>query len=991
MPTWNPRANELFLKALEIRAPGDRQKYLDDACAGDTELRSEVESLLQANARAGGFLESPAAGPLTPNPSPPQGRGEKSPAAGSLTPNPSPPQGRGGNETIAYTVVARFEAERQALALMDHPNIAQVFDGGETASGRPYFVMELVRGIPITDFCDQNQLPVGERLALFVTICQAVQHTHQKRIIHRDLKPSNILVAMHDDKAVVKVIDFGIVKATGPQLTDKTLFTHFAQMIGTPLNMSPEQAQFSGLDVDTRSDIYSLGVLLYELLTGTTPFDKERLRKAAYDEIRRIIREEEPPKPSKRLSTEGPVSASASANRKSDPKRLSQLVRGELDWIVMKALEKDRNRRYETANAFALDVQRYLGGETVLACSPSAGYRLRKFVHRNKRALAMATLLVVTLLAGVIVATVFAFQAKAITEAENATRAQQEAERVLGMQLVSNGVAAMDRGDLSRAAIWFAEAGRRDRSDPERSQQHLLRLRSALRLCARPEHMLFHDGDISFAALSPDGARLVTAGKNAQIWDAHTGAKLGPSMPHDAPILHGKFSKDGRRLLTMTQQGLFGDPTREQFVRVWDVASGRLLTPPLPHVGWVGLGFMLDDECVLTRNGPKTVQLWHTETGKPAGAPFEHPANLGRHLACSPDGQFMATATSPAIGRPAGRFGRPEGAQPNKDDPPSQLWLWNVRTRHAITLPLTSGEIYVGAVFSPDSSRLIYNDPSDVAIVLDVRTGKRLSTYHRHGAGELWHAFAANGRHVFSWSMNRNVPAELWDTETGRAVGAHVEYHNDFDYGRAWAQMGYHAVLSPDGRRVLAPPPDEPTSRVVWDAITGKRLGLPIKHETMITGESFSPDGRLIVAASEDGPVRTWKASRKDRDFNKGFSFAPAGPPMVHDREVSHMRFSPDGRRLVTIAGSVVRIWPLVAEPEPDARLVHPDPVTRVLRTSDGRRAVTATQPTRQSCEIRIWDLPTGKLVGDPRRYADDQSKSSTGFLCNSVQRRIFP
>src|SRR5262249_40957804 len=235
-------------------------------------------------------------------------------------------------------VVARFEAERQALALMDHPNIAHIHDAGATSSGRPYFVMELVRGIPITAFCDQNHLTVRERLELFVSVCQAVQHAHQKGIIHRDLKPTNVLVTLHDDKAVAKVIDFGIAKATGPQLTEKTLCTGFAQMLGTPLYMSPEQAQMSGLDVDTRSDIYSLGVLLYELLTGTTPFDQEQLRQASYDELRRIIREEEPPRPSTRLSTLGPAVLTLSEQRRTDPRQLGQLLRGGLDWEGVKGL-----------------------------------------------------------------------------------------------------------------------------------------------------------------------------------------------------------------------------------------------------------------------------------------------------------------------------------------------------------------------------------------------------------------------------------------------------------------------------------------------------------------------------------------------------------------------------------------------------------------------------------------------------------------------------
>src|SRR5262249_49553899 len=288
------------------------------------------------------------------------------------------------------------------LALMDHPNIARVLDGGQTSSGRPYFVMDLVRGVPITEYCDQAQLTPRERLGLFVHVCQAVQHAHQKGIIHRDVKPSNVLVTLQDGAALVKVIDFGIAKALGGQLTDKTLFTGFAQMVGTPLYMSPEQAALSNVDVDTRSDIYSLGVLLYELLTGTTPFDKERFKRAGYDEIRRIIREEEPARPSTRLSTLSQDAATLSATRESDPRALSRLLRGELDWIVMKALEKDRSRRYETASAFAADIQHYLADEPVLACPPSAGYRVRKFVSRNRGPVLAASLVIMALVIGVV-------------------------------------------------------------------------------------------------------------------------------------------------------------------------------------------------------------------------------------------------------------------------------------------------------------------------------------------------------------------------------------------------------------------------------------------------------------------------------------------------------------------------------------------------------------------------------------------------------------
>src|SRR5262245_45582701 len=277
-------------------------------------------------------------------------------------------------------VIARFEAERQALAMMDHVNIARVLDAGTTPAGRPYFVMELVHGVPITQYCDDQRLTPRQRLELFVPVCQAIQHAHQKGIIHRDIKPSNVMVTLYDGQPVPKVIDFGVAKATEQKLTERTLFTQYGTMVGTLEYMSPEQAETSALGVDTRSDIYSLGVLLYELLTGSTPLSSKRIKDAAYAEILRLIKEEEAPKPSTRLSDSGEALASISAQRHMEPAKLTKLVRGELDWIVMKALEKDRNRRYDTASAFAHDVQRYLNDEPVLACSPTVAYRLCKFL-----------------------------------------------------------------------------------------------------------------------------------------------------------------------------------------------------------------------------------------------------------------------------------------------------------------------------------------------------------------------------------------------------------------------------------------------------------------------------------------------------------------------------------------------------------------------------------------------------------------------------------
>jgi non-specific serine/threonine protein kinase/serine/threonine-protein kinase len=425
------RARSIFFAALE-QSSDEWLAFLDASCGGDAELRARVDRLLSAHKAMGSihggspntpdskFRALPAEGPSTvigPYKLLEQ-IGEGGMGLVFVAEQQRPVRRRVALKLIkpgmdSRQVLARFEAERQALALMDHLHIARVFDGGTTESGRPYFVMELVKGVPITDYCDQNCLTPRQRLELFLDVCAAVQHAHQKGVIHRDLKPSNIMVTVHDVRPVVKVIDFGIAKATGAQLTEHTLFTQFAQMVGTPLYMSPEQAGHSGLDVDTRSDVYSLGVLLYELLTGTTPFDGETLKRAGQDELRRIIREDEPARPSARLSTLAAAELSTVAEKRgADPKQLSQAVRGELDWIVMRCLEKDRNRRYESASALAADVRRYLNDEPVQACPPSAGYRLRKFARRNRRALATAGVIAAALVAATVVSVWQAAQAR---------------------------------------------------------------------------------------------------------------------------------------------------------------------------------------------------------------------------------------------------------------------------------------------------------------------------------------------------------------------------------------------------------------------------------------------------------------------------------------------------------------------------------------------------------------------------------------------------
>jgi eukaryotic-like serine/threonine-protein kinase len=438
----------IFNEAIVLVSEEARLRFLDQACGDDVQMRARAEALLNAHSEAGGFFggKTPADDgtkifPITEHPGTVIGAykllqqiGEGGMGVVFMAEQAEPIQRTVALKIIkpgmdTRQVIARFEAERQAVAMMDHPNIAKVLDAGTTDSGRPYFVMELVKGVPITKYCDDKHLPIRNRLELFIEVCQAVQHAHQKGIIHRDIKTNNVLVAEYDHHAVPKVIDFGVAKATAQKLTERTMFTEFGQVIGTVEYMSPEQAKFNQLDIDTRTDIYSLGVLLYELLTGTTPFERNRLREAAFDEALRIIREEEPPRPSTRFTTLPQQAASTIAEQRgSHPQRLSMLVRRELDWIAMKCLEKDRNRRYETANGLAADIERYLADEPVYACPPSASYRFRKFARRNRAVLTTATAVLVTIVLGLAASTYLIAQERDVAN-EAAQRESTAAER----------------------------------------------------------------------------------------------------------------------------------------------------------------------------------------------------------------------------------------------------------------------------------------------------------------------------------------------------------------------------------------------------------------------------------------------------------------------------------------------------------------------------------------------------------------------------------
>ena len=681
-----PSFDTIFCGAIEVASAEERAAFITRACGSDEELRRRVERLVDAHFQAGSFLESPPASPTASMAS-----AASTDGPGSVIGNYKLLQsiGEGGMGTVymaeqttpmrrtvalklikagmdSRQILARFGAERQALALMDHPNIAKVFDAGTTDTGRPYFVMELVKGIPITRFCDERRLTTRERLALVIPVCQAVQHAHQKGVIHRDLKPSNVLVALYDDKPVPKVIDFGVAKATGLRLTEQTLYTEFGAIVGTLEYMSPEQAQLNQLDIDTRSDIYSLGVLLYELLTGSTPLERKRLKETAFLEVLRVIREDESPRPSMRLSTTEELPTIA-ACRNIEPQRLSGLVRGELDWIVMKALEKDRNRRYETAIGLAADLRRYLDDEPVQACPPSGWYRFRKVAHRNKAALIVAGLIALAMFGAVGVLAVSnvlitheknqkeAALLKARASAKDATDQKVLADQQRSIAVANMGVAREQTG-LARRHLYVAHM---NLAQQAWEQSNVGRLRSLLGR-QRPEPgqedlrgfewyywwRLAHgyradlhvsDAPVKTVAYSPDGATLATGSIDGvvRLFDAGTG-RLKAELPgHTGFVWSVAFSPDGTTLASGSW---------DRTVRLWEVATGALMATLQGHEGYVwSVRFSPDGTTLASASEDRTILLWDLGTAKSKRV-LKREGGPPHGLAFTSDGTLLASA-----------------------------------------------------------------------------------------------------------------------------------------------------------------------------------------------------------------------------------------------------------------------------------------------------------------------------------------------------------
>jgi eukaryotic-like serine/threonine-protein kinase len=918
-------------------------------------------------------------------------------------------------------LLARFEAERQALALMDHPNIARILDAGTAPSGRPYFVMDLVKGIRLTDFCDEQRLSVRERLELFMQVCQAVQHAHQKGIIHRDLKPSNVLVALYDGRPVPKVIDFGVAKAMGQPLTERTLHTAFGAVVGTLQYMSPEQAEFNQLDIDTRSDIYSLGVLLYELLTGTTPLTHEALRQAAFEEILRRIREEEPPEPSLRLSTSGERLQAISAQRKLDREKLTKVVRGELDWIVMKALEKERDQRYETANAFALDLQRYLKDETVMAGPPSNIYRFRKLVRRNRALFIAVGAVVAGMVAGgligpsvvssvqvtaavamalfiglAIAAWLFVRESRARQRAVQAKAAEQQAHRktqdALSQMEVTKAEECLSNNQVSTALAYLARVLRMDQE--HRVAADMLLATLAYRGLALPRSETerpTQKGFVNSAEFSPDGARVVTtfvtrAGNGsdwdnyegyAQVWDARTGLALSPPMNHNGYLRSAQFSPDGQRVLTAYNEGAAADSDRRKgYAQVWDASTGQALFQPIALNGEVNSAqFSPDGTCMVTACGNKAkhegcVQVWNSHTGQPLAPPLEFDDAV-ESASFSPDSQYVLTVSG------------------------TKACLWNAQRGQQLAQRLEHKDKVSSAQFSPDGRRVVtsYCDPTThegYAQVWDASAGQPLTPPLRHEAEVKSAQFSPDGQRVVTacaaaFSKIRGGYARVWDAHTGQALTQPMMHEDEV----------YSVQFSPDGLRVITACrwlwSSESYARV-WDTQTGRPLTAPLRDNNPVRSARFSPDGQWVVTASgchaRVWDVRSGRALSATVKYDgQVLAFSMDGQlvaigsadsvrvcdvrtgqaltePLKNGGRVTFARFSPDRRWVVTISTNEAQVWDVGAGQARTGSLKHDSKVGFADFSPDSERLVTTS-----GTSAWLWSVRTGELFTQPLKH----------------------
>ncbi|MFM7058872.1 MAG: WD40 repeat domain-containing serine/threonine protein kinase [Planctomycetota bacterium] len=773
----------IYLAAIERSDPVDQAAYLESACSGDAELRRRVDALLAAHPRVGRFLEPHA--DLTHICTPEAASAPGTGISGTLIAGRYKLLeriGEGGmgevwaaEQTVPVkrkvaiklikvgmdspAVLARFEAERQALAVMDHPNIARVFDGG-LHEGRPFFVMELVKGVPITVFCDARKLTPRERLELFLPVCLAIQHAHMKGIIHRDIKPSNVLVALYDDRPVPKVIDFGVARAAGQTLTDKTLHTAFGAVIGTPEYMSPEQASFNNLDIDTRSDVYSLGVLLYELLTGTTPVDRNSLGQAALLEVLRIVREVEAPRPSQKLSTNATL-ASVAANRGMEPSALPRLMQGELDWILLKALEKDRGRRYETANGLASDIGRYLNGEAVSACPPTLGYRLKKAYRRNRVAVLVVCGFTGLVITAAVAGAILAIQARRAESLARASEQDARRQREKAEELFATA-SSLEEGYLE-AALEAELRNNGSRLDADLleykfdTRAGLLRLARPLKEGIGPVksnfplpnavHYLSFGDDSEFVKLREFQAAAVIA----------AGQEFVPLVPPLEAADRLQTSPDGRWLLGLTDPG---------GLMLWSIPSLKragLLREKDERI--VRFGFSPDSGTIWTQDVESVLRFWNADGTFRARTPlrperFIYPAGMtieqtrdvarrGNNVLVA-DGMTVVMSQPPAAGNP-GKF---EVEWNGEQHPAGPADLYSNRTGQLIRRLDGPDGTLSDFHLAVNDRWLVYKESKGAGfelVIVSTDDGRELARLvHPDGAGDFFHRISPTGKWVIA-------------------------------------------------------------------------------------------------------------------------------------------------------------------------------------------------------------------------------------------------